>query len=264
MWKKILAAQVMWLGLCTTSQALNDEQRAVLGDLATLHYLTRGCSAQSATKWNSPAVAALVIGQKLDNTQLFTSEEYKEPIAAAEKEAADKYSGLSEAHRCAMTANELFGEAGTRRAGLVVYEKKEEAPTGGSSATTSIPSDAKPRVVAAVDMELSPRKWMGQYVEMKNMRCMHADEGEYRCIEAGGDGAVIFAEAVKPSERQTYIERECGTFAEMVRDKCRFTLRFTPEKYDQDIVSGYEKRTIIMAQEIEAISPDTPTKKRRR
>src|SRR5436190_23178118 len=54
------------------------------------------------------------------------------------------------------------------------------------------------RVVDPSDVYVSPNKYKDKPIELRDMRCLHADEDEYRCIAPGGTTLVVFSSAVEP------------------------------------------------------------------
>lgn len=177
-------------------------------------------------------------------------------VNAAENAARPSIADVTQSALCNQIWRTLYGQDGVFIPNLLSERPvqpfrpaREVAPLTKVQTAT----EPKPRVVAGVDMQLAPRKWMGQPVEMRRMRCLHADKDEYRCITSDSSTLIIFAEAIKPAAMQDFMERSCGTFEEMMKPTCRFTLRFTASEHGSDTISGYQKRTVIRAATVEAI-----------
>lgn len=110
------------------------------------------------------------------------------------------------------------------------------------------------RVVAGIDLELAPRKFMGQRLEIRSARCLYADVNEFRCIPNDLATLVVFTDDINPEAEKARLMSQCATFADLTKDRCRVTIRFTPRKHDEDIVSGYQKRTIIFSDAVEVVA----------
>ena len=115
------------------------------------------------------------------------------------------------------------------------------------------------RVVDATDVYVAPNKYTDKPIELRRMKCLHADKDEYRCIAPGGNALVVFAAGVEPATEKDAIETKCGEIKKILSRQCEKTIRLTPATNSEDIVSGYCKRTIIITQSIEVV----PTKGRK-
>ena len=63
--------------------------------------------------------------------------------------------------------------------------------------TPSAPQDYK--VVSGADLFVSPGKFQGRPIELRRVRCFHADRNEYRCIDTVNT-VVIFSSKVEPAQ----------------------------------------------------------------
>jgi hypothetical protein len=109
------------------------------------------------------------------------------------------------------------------------------------------------RVVDPADVYVAPNKYMDKPIELRNMKCLHADKDEYRCLAPGDNALVVFAAAVEPAAEKEAIETKCGEIKNILSPQCAKTIRFTPAENSDDIVSGYRKRTIILTRSIEVV-----------
>jgi hypothetical protein len=98
---------------------------------------------------------------------------------------------------------------------------------------------------------------MGKDLEVHNFHCYYADVNDYRCIFPGVLVA-IFTKNIDPLNLRTKVEDDCDTFEKAFStSKCSFTIRFSYEQDDvhEDVVSGYQKRTVIDLADVELIQP---------
>jgi hypothetical protein len=117
------------------------------------------------------------------------------------------------------------------------------------------PATGDYKVVAAEDLSIAPGKYDGKPIEMRKMRCFHADKDEYRCIGSGiGPALMIIAPLVSPEPAKAQIEDKCGELRKVLTSTlCQKTIRFTPAAHDSDTISGYQNRTIVVTREIEIV-----------
>lgn len=133
----------------------------------------------------------------------------------------------------------------------------EKAVSGPESTKTkdiikpATPSDYK--VVATEDLSVAPGKYDGKQIEMRRMRCFHADKDEYRCTGGGGPSLMIMTPRITPEAARAQIEDKCGELKNMTSPLCQKTIRFTPAAHDSDTISGYQNRTIVVTREIEIV-----------
>jgi len=115
---------------------------------------------------------------------------------------------------------------------------------------------AAPRfsVVDAADLGVGTRKYMNRDIEVRNVGCYYADVDDYRCVASVGIGVAIFAAAIQPAPAQEYVEKKCDTLSKSITQACRLTVRFRYSQDDvhEDIISGFQKRTVIKLNEISA------------
>lgn len=105
-------------------------------------------------------------------------------------------------------------------------------------------NEAKAIPVSASDLGIGTRKFDGKLIEMSGLSCVHADTDDYRCVT--GASVTIFAKAVEPAGSREHMERVCGSVEKALRTAaCKFTVRFVVGERDEDIISGYQKRTVM-------------------
>jgi hypothetical protein len=214
---------------------------------ADMMLLSDGCRGLEVDK---NALGRFAIERNINSPDFSDTGRHKDIFQSTIRSVLIDRRDLGEAAKCEQ-AELLYGPNGSRAAGLVTVGA---APLPVATQAAPKPQrTVSPRVVAGADMQLAPRKWLGQPVEMRRMRCLHADKDEFRCITSDSSTLIIFAEAVSPPTMQDFVERSCGTFEEMLNPTCRFTLRFTAEQHGEDTISGYQKRTVIRAATVEAI-----------
>ncbi|MBB4042005.1 hypothetical protein GGR34_003690 [Microvirga flocculans] len=102
------------------------------------------------------------------------------------------------------------------------------------------------KVVDAADLSVSARKYADRDIEVRDVRCYYADIGDYRCVTR--ESVSIFAASIAPLEAETAIKDNCDAIkVALTSPKCRVALRFrySAEQVGHDIISGYQKRTVI-------------------
>ncbi|KLK92854.1 hypothetical protein AA309_12065 [Microvirga vignae] len=109
------------------------------------------------------------------------------------------------------------------------------------------------KVVDAMDLQISPNKYKQKGIEVRGVRCYHADEDEYRCTHTSAD-IMIMGLNIEPASAKSALEESCGEIRKVFSSpKCRFTIRLYPSLIDQDEISGGQKRTVIGAETIEIV-----------
>lgn len=104
------------------------------------------------------------------------------------------------------------------------------------------------RVVQADDVFVTPNKYVGKLIEIPRMKCLYADKGEYRCLGSGNFTFAVFVKALAPQSQRDAIERDCGELSQVMSSLlCLKTVRFTPAKVVNDIVSGFQQRVVLQA-----------------
>lgn len=130
-----------------------------------------------------------------------------------------------------------------------------------TSASTKEVIAAKPtefKRTDAVDLQITPNKYVGRGVEVVGFQCFHADKDEFRCIHPTATLMVLTVK-VQPALEQASIEDVCGSIKTAVTSpKCRRTLRFVPLKAENDKIDGYRSRTVILAAEVEVVQAARP------
>lgn len=115
------------------------------------------------------------------------------------------------------------------------------------------PSDP-PQVVDPSDLFVSPRKFKGKAIELRNARCFHADANDYRCLAPGASVVLIGAPSISPDEAQAQIEKDCGQIRKIQTAACRKTLRFVVREVDDDQVNAMTRRVTVVAPVIEIVA----------
>jgi hypothetical protein len=120
----------------------------------------------------------------------------------------------------------------------------------------TIPAQAEivgAKTVDAIDLQVSPNKYKGKGVELRGVRCFHADEDEYRCMHPTAS-LLVMGVNVEPAAAKSAIENNCGEIRKVLTSpKCRFTVRFYPSLIDEDEVSGGARRTVIGVEVLEVV-----------
>jgi hypothetical protein len=120
------------------------------------------------------------------------------------------------------------------------------------------------RAVDPDDVFVAPNKYQGKPIELRRMRCFHADKDEYRCTSSNGTMLLVLARGVTPQEEKDLIEERCGEIKKITTPACLKTIRLTPVVHEEDTISGYLKRTIIGAASIEVSPSAAPSSRGRR
>jgi hypothetical protein len=199
----------------------------------------------------------------LSDTDIGPTGRFAKAVGAIEASVRAEFASLSDLTRCSVVAPALFGKEGSAVANLLTDRTSPPPATrasANSGSTAGNVTSEPARLVAGIDMQLAPRRFIGQRVEMRGMRCLNADTAEFRCIATDGSVMAVFTPKVVPAESQQHLERNCATFRELQQPACRLTIRFTPLTHDSDTVSGAANRTVVVAREIEVV----PTQRSRR
>jgi hypothetical protein len=113
------------------------------------------------------------------------------------------------------------------------------------------------KVVDPRELGIGSKKYMGKNLEVHNFHCYYADVKDYPCIFPGVFVA-IFTKNIDPANLRTKVEDDCDNFEKAFStSKCSFTIRFSYDEDDvtEDVVSGYQKRTVIGLSDVELIQP---------
>lgn len=120
--------------------------------------------------------------------------------------------------------------------------------------TSGPPKSEAYRLIDPADLYVAPNKYLKRPIELRRMRCLHADKDEYRCIAPGSVIVTIFTARLTPSSEQAAVENECGEIRKMTTSpKCLKTIRFVPLKAEEDLVNGYTKRLVVVAAAVEIV-----------
>lgn len=109
--------------------------------------------------------------------------------------------------------------------------------------------------IDAEDLYASPGKYEGKPIQIDRVRCYHADKDEYRCVSSGSVTLMILTIDISPTQEKALIENECGEIKKMATSsRCLKSIKFTPLKHDEDIISGYKKRVVVLSKQLEVTS----------
>jgi hypothetical protein len=128
-----------------------------------------------------------------------------------------------------------------------------------NSTSPSQPSPA--RLIDADDLQVAPRRFLNQLIELRDMRCLNADVDEFRCVSANTSGLMLLTTTITPKDVRERIEKSCATLREVMTPQCRFTVRLKPETLKQDMMDGMQRRTVVLTKEIEAVPPARPNRR---
>lgn len=110
------------------------------------------------------------------------------------------------------------------------------------------------RTIDAEDLYIAPDKFTGKHIELRQVKCFHADKDEFRCIGNGHFALMILTVDITPTEAKDQIERDCGQIKKISSAPCRKTIRFIPLSNTQDQINALTKRTVIIAKSLEVVS----------
>lgn len=128
-------------------------------------------------------------------------------------------------------------------------------PVQSALKTASADAIINYRKIDAEDLYASPGKYEGKPIQIDRVRCYHADKDEYRCVSSGSVTLMILTIDITPSQEKTVIESECGEIKKMATSsRCLKSIKFTPLKHDEDIISGYKKRVVVLSKQLEVSS----------
>jgi hypothetical protein len=109
------------------------------------------------------------------------------------------------------------------------------------------------RVVDALDLQVAPNKYKNKGIEVRGVRCFHADEKEYRCIHPGAN-LMIMGVDIEPASAKSSLEENCGEIKKVLTSpKCRYNIRLYPVLVEEDEVGGGDKRTVIGTKMLEIV-----------
>lgn len=126
------------------------------------------------------------------------------------------------------------------------------APAGAAEKPTSWGRTYKR--VSASDVRNTPNKWSGRDLEFTNVNVYWVDNDDVRFIT--DKGVVVFASDVRGAnaDREFY-KGGCETEAEAFSKKCRATIRFKYDRFQEDNPSPLMKRTVLQTADLEVIRP---------
>lgn len=165
---------------------------------------------------------------------------------AAKKDNTERLTCFDAAAKAASGDKDLFD-----------YSKVNPAITGESTKTSDAIKPSKPneyKVVDAADLFVSPGKFEGKAIEVRNVRCFHADKQDYRCLSLTSH-VMVNSLDISPASAKQDLEDQCGEIAKVsISKKCLKTIRFTPLTHEEDTLSGFQKRVVVATPVIEIIS----------
>jgi hypothetical protein len=117
------------------------------------------------------------------------------------------------------------------------------------------------KMVDAADLGVGSHKYYGQEIEVRGARCYYADVGDYRCMT--GSSVVVFSPSIANELGKLLVEEHCGEIKLMKGPRCVFSLRFkySADDVEQDLISGYQRRTIITPETVELVVPKSAAKR---
>lgn len=124
----------------------------------------------------------------------------------------------------------------------------------GSALAQSQNSATTYKVVDPADLAIGSRKYLNRDIEVKAVQCYYADVNDFRCTT--NELVSIFTPSITPEKAQKWIEEKCDQVKTAITSKScslRIRFRFSEDQVNQDVVSGYQKRTVIHPTSIEAV-----------
>jgi hypothetical protein len=142
----------------------------------------------------------------------------------------------------------------------------EQEEMANTSKTIEPKKSAEYRVVDSSDIFVAYSKYVGQPIEVRDVRCYYADKDDYRCISIGGSTVAFFAQDIEPATAREAIENDCGEMKKVMTSACKRTIRLTAENISDDLISGYQKRVGVRSSSLEVVeaAPVTRRTKKRR
>jgi hypothetical protein len=111
-------------------------------------------------------------------------------------------------------------------------------------------------VIAGHELALSPEKYVGERIEVRGARCFHAGGEDYGCaVPNRAQPLSILATDIAPTDMKKHLQSTCQSAAKSRSPRCRFTLRFVPDRIEFDRSSRNQPRTIIRPAVLEVTRP---------
>jgi hypothetical protein len=137
------------------------------------------------------------------------------------------------------------------------------AATVGTACLGGVQAQSKYRIVDALDLGVGSKKYIGKDIEMQRVRCYYADVDDYRCIT--NVPVSIFTKKIEPEIAKDWIEENCDTLKKTVESrKCLVDIRFNLTDLTQDIIDGYQQRTVLLPSSVEVGLRADPDRRDRR
>jgi hypothetical protein len=155
---------------------------------------------------------------------------------------------------------------------LSCFDQLSKSPTAStepekSAKTAEIIKTFAPgeyRVVETEDIHVAPGKYEGKPIEIRRVRCFHADKAEYRCGGGGSLPVMVVAPVVTPDNARASLEDECGEVRKVYGSpRCLKTIRVVMAGYRSDRPTNRETRVIVLTNQIEIVD-QAPTGNRKR
>lgn len=106
------------------------------------------------------------------------------------------------------------------------------------------------------DLWVSPSKYEGKLIELRNVQCFFADKNEYRCLAPNdGDPVMVVSADVLSLKEKTKLQDQCGVVRAVATPKCTRTIHFIPIHSEQDDVNAMTKRAVFAALLMEVYTP---------
>lgn len=130
------------------------------------------------------------------------------------------------------------------RPALTLPESSKTQPAAAAEAAD--PDDYE--IADAEDVYAGSRRYQGQTILIKGMRCYYADVADFRCLAPSGIVLAIFTDQVDPPAAREWLQRNCDKLkTALTSSKCLFnpSFRYSAKDVDEDLVSGLEQRKVI-------------------
>jgi len=141
----------------------------------------------------------------------------------------------------------------TLRQAITAADDAQPAEQAGAAPPMPKAEEA-PISVNPADIAVAPGKYVGKFIEVGKLVCYYAGTDDYRCTATTPPIMAIFAKSLTSDEGQKIITEECDTLEKAfsaTNCKVFLRLRFTAEDVSDDIVSGYQRRTLITVESAE-------------
>lgn len=121
------------------------------------------------------------------------------------------------------------------------------------------PNDFK--IVDSGDLYAAPAKFIGQPIELRNVRCLYAMDG-YHCIAPQpGMVTIVSAKSVAPAAEREALKNDCAEIQAMAHlPACRKNVRIIPADLTESSLPNYAAKRVVMTAERIEIHPASQPK----